>query len=475
MKKVADTTITTMNRRKFIARSAAAMVLPMIVPGCVVGRGHASRPSNRINIGVVGWGMQGPSNTQNFLTLGDCHVVAACDLDKNALKQAVDTVNKSYGNQDCASYHDYKEMMARDDIDAVMLAVPDNWHELVATHAASLGKDIYGEKPLAKTIVEQQRIVRAVEKNKVIWQTGSWQRSGATFRKAAEIVRNGLIGKVTHVEVGLPSGHTDFKHTAPELKAKLAAYPEFANDFSKIVPGTPAWDIAVTQPPPELDYETWIGPATMEPYIKQRVHMDWRWNYNTGGGQLLDWVGHHLDIAHWGLGFDRNGPSEVEGHGEFPAREALWNTCTKYRIEMQYPDDIALTLAGGYDDIQSGTKWIGTDGWVWVDRSGFAASNPEWKKYKNLPDELAKIRLYDYPNNEGTTHWQNFLDCIKSRKPTIAPVQTAHHSATPGHLGLISMLTGRKIRWSVKHEKILDDPEATKLMTREYRAPYKLS
>ncbi len=464
-----------MNRRKFIARTTAAMVLPMIVPGCVVGRGRASRPSNRINIGVVGWGMQGPSNTQNFLTLDDCRVVAACDLDKNALQAAVNTVNKAYGNQDCAAYHDYKEMMARDDIDAVMLAVPDNWHELVATHAASRGLDIYGEKPLAKTIVEQQRIVHAVERNKVIWQTGSWQRSGATFRKAAEIVRNGLIGKVTHVEVGLPSGHTDFKHTGPELKAKLAAYPEYANDFTKIVPGTPAWDIAVTAPPPELDYETWIGPARMEPYIKQRVHMDWRWNYNTGGGQLLDWVGHHLDIAHWGLGFDRSGPSEIEGHGEFPAPDALWNTCTKYRVEMQYPEDITVTMAGGHEDIKSGTKWIGTEGWVWVDRSGFAASNPEWKKYKNLPDELAKIRIYNYPNNQGTTHWKNFLDCVKSRQETVAPVQTAHHSATPGHLGLISMLTGRKIHWDVKHEKILDDPEASKLMSREYRAPYKMS
>ncbi len=472
MKKNADTQ---MNRRKFIARTSAALVLPMLVPGCAVGRGRASRPSNRINIGVVGWGMQGPSNTKNFLSLDACRVVAACDLDKNALQDAVDTVNQQYGNKDCAAYHDYKEMMAREDLDAVMLAVPDNWHEIISTHAASQGLDIYGEKPLAKTIHEQQRIVRAVEKHGRIWQTGSWQRSGSTFRKAAEIVRNGLIGKVTRVEVGLPSGHYDFKGTGPELKAKLAAYPEFANDFTKILPGTPAWDIAVTAPPPELDYETWIGPARMEPYIKQRVHMDWRWNYNTGGGQLLDWVGHHLDIAHWGLGFDRNGPSEIEGQGEFPAREALWNTCTKYRIEMKYPDDILITMAGGHNDIKSGTKWIGTDGWVWVDRSGFAASNPEWKKYKNLPDDQAKIRIYEYPNNESVNHWQNFLDCIKSRKETVAPVQTAHHSATPGHLGLISMLTGRKIRWSVQHEKIIDDAEASKLLTREYRAPYRMT
>jgi predicted dehydrogenase len=463
---------TKLNRRNFITRTSAALVLPLLLPSCATSRGQCASANSRINIGVVGWGMQGPSNTKNFLNLSDCHVVAACDLDRNALREAVDTVNKQYQNQDCVAYHDYKEMMARADIDAVMLAVPDNWHELVATHAARMGKDIYGEKPLAKTIREQQCIVRAVEKNDRIWQTGSWQRSGATFRKAAEIVRNGLIGKVTHVEVGLPAGYADFKHTAPELRAKLAAYPEYADDFSKIVPGTEAWNIAVTAPPPELDYETWIGPASMEPYIKQRVHMNWRWNYDTGGGQLLDWVGHHLDIAHWGLGFDRSGPSEVEGHGDFPARDALWNTCPKYRIEMQYPDDITITMAGGYDDIKGGTKWIGTDGWVWVDRSGFAASNPEWKKYKNLPDDLAKIRIYDYGAKGPVDHWQNFLDCVKSRKETIAPVQTAHHSATPGHLGLISMLVGRKLRWSVKHEKILDDAEASKLTTRAYRAPY---
>ena len=477
MKKVSpnqSTPSTNLSRRRFLARTGAAMVLPLILPSTVLGRAGRRSPNSRINIGVVGWGKQGPSNTKNFLSLDDCKVVAACDLDKDALQDAVNTVNQQYQNQDCAAYHDYREMMARPDLDAVMLAVPDHWHALVATHAAGQGLDIYGEKPLAKTIHEQQWIVRAVEKNNRIWQTGSWQRSGATFRKAAEIVRNGLIGKVTHVEVGLPSGYTDFKHTAPELKEKLAALPEYANDFSKIVPGSEAWNIAVTPPPPELDYETWIGPSRMEPYIKQRVLMNWRWNYNTGGGQLLDWVGHHLDIAHWGLGFDRLGPYAVAGHGEFPAADALWNTCTKYRIEMQYPEDITITMAGGHDDIKSGTKWIGTDGWVWVDRSGFTGSNDEWKKYKNLPDDLAKIRAYDYGDKGPTNHWQNFLDCVNSRKPTIAPVQTAHHSATPGHLGLISMLTGRKLAWSVEHEKILGDPEASKLMTRPYRAPYQL-
>jgi predicted dehydrogenase len=397
-------------------------------------------------------------------------VVAVCDLDKNHLQNAVDTVNDHYQNKSCAAYHDYREMMARDDLDAVLLAVPDHWHALVATEAARRKLDVYGEKPLAHTIAEQQAIVRAVEKNKIIWQTGSWQRSGATFRKAAEIVRNGLIGKLVHVEVGLPAGHHDFAGTAPALLKKLESLPEKISDPALIVPGTAAWNLAVTEPPSELDFETWIGPAQMEPYIQARVHMNWRWNYNTGGGQLLDWIGHHCDIAHWGMDADRSGPSEVEGHGDFPDATAVWNTCTKYRIELKYPNDVTMTIAGGHDDIRSGTKWIGTDGWVWVDRGGFEGSNAEWKKYKNLPDELRKVKLY-----ESRGHQRNFLDCVKSRQPTITPAETAHHSAIPGHLGLISMLVGRKINWSVAHEKILNDPDATKLMSRGYRAPWKLS
>ena len=431
------------NRRHFLATAGAAMVLPLILPGCATGSGKRPRPSNRINLGVIGMGWQGPANTQSFLVEQDCQVVAACDLDTTHLQGALNLINDHYENKDCKAYHDYRELLARDDIDAVMIAVPDHWHELVATEAARRGKNVYGEKPLAKTIAEQQRIVHAVEKNKIIWQTGSWQRSVSTFHKAAEIVRNGLIGTVTHVEVGLPGGHADFAKTG---------------QFTQI-----------TEPPPELDYNLWIGPSQMEPYIRARIHKNWRWNYNTGGGQLLDWVGHHVDIAHWGLGFDNSGPSEIEGHGDFPPVDAVWNTCTKYRIELKYPQAITMTIAGGYPDIQSGTKWIGTDGWVWVDRDHFEGSNLEWKKTKNLPEELRKVKLY-----ESRNHQRNFLDCVKSGEPTITPVETAHHSAIPGHLGLISMLVGRKIHWDVASEKIIGDPDASKLLTRAYRPPWKM-
>jgi predicted dehydrogenase len=459
------------NRRHFLKAAGTAIVLPGILPGRVFGGdGNTTAPSNRINLGVIGMGWQGPSNTQAFLAETDCQVVAACDLDANHLQDALNKVNDHYQTKDCKGYHDYRELLARPDIDAVMIAVPDHWHEPVATEAARRKKDVYGEKPLAKTIAEQQAIVQAVEKNKIIWQTGSWQRSVPTFHKAAEIVRNGLIGTVTHVEIGLPAGFADFSGTGKEALEKLSSLPDKISDLSRVTPGTPAWSLLATDPPAILDYNTWIGPSEMEPYIAARLHKNWRWNYNTGGGQLMDWVGHHVDIAHWGLDFDNSGPSEIEGHGEFPPADAVWNTSPKYRIELKYPQNITMIIAGGYDDIKSGVKWIGTEGWVWVDRGGFEASNPAWKKGKSLPQELRKVKLY-----ESKGHQRNFLDCVKSRQPTITPVKTAHHSAIPGHLGLISMRVGRKIYWDPKHEKILDDKDASKLLTRAYRAPWQIA
>jgi predicted dehydrogenase len=430
------------SRRRFLATTGAAIALPTIIPASALGRGDKAAPSERVTLGVVGWGMQGPSNTGEFLKLKDCQVVAACDLDKKHLQSALDRVNGHYSNKDCKSYHDYRELMARRDIDAVMLAVPDHWHALLSTEAANNKKDIYGEKPLARTIAEQQAIVRAVQANQRIWQTGSWQRSQGPFRRAAEIVRNGLIGKVTRVEVGLPSGHADFAKTKDKM--------------------------AITEPPPELDYNFWIGPSKMEPYIEGRVHMNWRWNYNIGGGQLLDWIGHHCDIAHWGLDMDNTGgPSEIEGTGEFPPKDAVWNTCTKYMVTCKYPQDITMVIAGGYPEIKGGTKWIGTDGWVWVDRGAYDASNVEW--FAQIPEDKYKVKLYKSDN-----HQRNFIECVKSRKPTITPVETAHHSALPGHLGLIAMLVGRKIKWDPAKEIILNDPGASALMTRPYRDPWKM-
>jgi predicted dehydrogenase len=431
------------SRRQFLGLTGAALAFPTIIPLSALGRADRPAPSGRITLGSVGCGNMGKGNTDSFLGLKGCQVVAACDVGQDHLKAVVGKVNLRYLSTGCKGYRDYRELMARRDIDAVMLAVPDHWHALVAAEAARQKKDIYGEKPLARTIGEQQAIVRAVEANQRIWQTGSWQRSQANFHKAAEIVRNGLIGKVTRVEVGLPDGQG-----------------------GKVVPE----DMVPSTPPSELDYDTWIGPSKMMPYIKGRVHQNWRWNYNTGGGQLLDWVGHHCDIAHWGCGFDSSGPLEVEGKGDFPPVDAVWNTCTKYRIELKYPGDILMIMAGGYPEIRGGTKWIGTDGWVWVDRGHFEASNEEWRDYRRLPDELRKVKL---PISDN--HHHNFLDSVKSRQPTITPVQTAHHSAIPGHLGLISMLVGRRVKWDAAKEEIVGDAEASKLLSRPYRAPWAIA
>jgi predicted dehydrogenase len=428
------------SRRRFLLSGGAALALPHLITGCATAR---KAPSQQILLGIVGCGNQGANNTNSFLGHSDCRVVAACDVDKNHLHEVVQAVNKHYDNKDCKAYHDFRELMARSDIDAVMIAVPDHWHELIAVEAARHKKDVYGEKPLARTIAEQQAIVRAVREHERIWQTGSWQRSVATFHKAAEIVRNGLIGQITRVEVGLPSGNGDAGQEAPFMRP--------------------------SPPPPELDYDTWIGPSQMMLYVRARVHENWRWNYNTGGGQLMDWVGHHCDIAHWGCDFDNTGPLEIEGNGEFPPPDAVWNASTKYRIELKYPGSVAMTLAGGYKEIRAGTKWIGTDGWVWVDRDGFEASNEDWRDMKQLPESERKIKLM-----VSTDHCRNFLDSVKSRRPTITPAETAHHSTIPGHLGLISMLVGRKLKWDAEQERILDDPEAAELLTRPFRPPWKL-
>jgi predicted dehydrogenase len=431
------------SRRQFIATTATALAMPTFIPASALGKAGRPSPSNRIVIGIVGWGMMGPGNTNGFIDEKDCQVVAACDLDSRPLQRAVDQINKRYGNKDCQGYFDYREMMARKDIDAVMLAIPDHWHAIASIEACKQKKDIYGEKPLARTVVEQQAIVHAVQKHNRIWQTGSWQRSRDNFHKAAEIVRNGFIGKVHRVEVGLPAAPVEFlKGTKAEPSA----------------------------PPPELDYETWTGPAAMIPYVERRIHMNWRWHYNYGGGQLLDWCGHHADIAHWGLDFDKTGPLEIDGTGEFPAKDALWDVATKYRCTLKYPHGVTMVIAGGHDDIKGGTKWIGSNGWVWVDRGGFDSSNSEWKNWDRVPENQRKVPLYFSRN-----HYRNFLDCVKSRKPTITPVETAHNSLVPGHLGLIAMLTGRKIKWDAKRERIIDDKGASELLGRHYRAPWKLS
>ncbi len=306
--------------------------------------------------------------------------------------------------------------------------------------AAAAGKDIYGEKPLAQNWAEGRAICDAVKRYGRVWQTGSWQRSLDNFRFACELVLNKRVGNIHTIQVGLPAGHTDFAGT------------KGLED-----PGPP---------PPVLDYERWLGPAPYAPYCAARVHKNWRWNLDYAGGQLMDWVGHHVDIAHWGAGLDYSGPIEIEGDGTYPDHGKLWNTATRYRVEAKYENGTHMTIAGGHPDIRSGTKWIGDQGWVWVDRSGLDA---EPKSLLNSRIGPGEIHLFRSPG-----HTREFIQCVKSRALTLAPAEVAQRSATPGFLGQIAMLTGRKIKWDPINEKILGDPEAERLLWRPMRSPWHL-
>ncbi len=441
--------------RRDALKAAATTAVPLFLPGRLFG---ADAPSKKITMASIGIGWQGGSNLGSFLGNGDCRVVAVADVDAGHLKAAAGRVNNHYGNKDCKTYKDFRDLLARTDIDGVCISTPDHWHSIAAILSAEAKKDIFCEKPLSKTLAEGIAMVSAVERNGRIWQTGSWQRSVLNFRWGAGVVANGLIGKIQRVEVGLPAGHADFAGTgnsSPDGK-----------------------------PPAGVDYEFWIGPSQMMPFNPCRFHKNWRWNYNTGGGQLMDWIGHHCDIAHWGLSNpkfgsgpdDAIGPMEVSATAEFPPKTDVWNTAGKYRVTCKYPNDVEVVIAGGHPDIASGTKWIGADGWVHVDRGAFSASNEEWSKtYRagkrrvEAAEEKFAFRLmasYDHPGQ--------FIDCVKSRKPTVTPVEIAHRSQTPGHLGYIASVVGRTLKWDAARQEIIGDAEATKLMSREFRPPWKV-
>ncbi len=427
-------------RRQFLKKAAGAAAgmigFPCIIGSSALGKAGSAAASNRIVMGCIGVGWMGEVNMEAFLNEGDVQMVAVCDVDGNHLNNAKDKVNKKYGNIDCAAYRDYRQLLGRDDIDAVVLGLPDHWHGIISTAAAKSGKDIYGEKPLSHNLVEGRAICQAVKRYKRIWQTGSWQRSKSNFRFGCELVLNGRIGKVHTVEVGLPAGHSDFAGTKGQEH--------------------------ICTPPRQLDYNFWLGPAPYAPYCPARVHKNWRWHLDYGGGQLMDWVGHHVDIAHWGLGLDYTGPVEVEGSGHYP-KTGLWNSATEYRVTTKYANGIILIIDSS---LRSGTKWIGEHGWVRVDRGHIDADPKKLLSEKFGPNEIS---LY-----QSSNHYRNFLDCVKSRAVTLTPCEIAHRSATPGHLGQIAMKLNRKIKWDPETERIAGDSEAARMLSRPMRGPWQL-
>ena len=453
--------------RRHLIKYAAAASLPLFLPARIFG---ADAPSKKVNIGLIGHGWQGGINLDSFLAVNECRVVAVCDVDENHLTGAVAKVNQKYNDQSCKKYADFRDLINDPSIDAVAICTPDHWHSIPAIMAANAKKDIFCEKPLSHTLAEGIAMVEASTRNNRIWQTGSWQRSQTNFRLAAQLVQNGYIGKVSRVEVGLPGGHTDFGGTGKNTK-----------------------DEAV---PVGIDFDLWTGPAQLMPFNKGRFHKNWRWNYNIGGGQLMDWIGHHCDIAHWGLANpafgcgpdDAVGPSEISATMEFPDPNALWNTAPDYRAECVYPNDVEVIIgvsgkprAGKSGNVPSvgpdptnladGTTWFGDKGWVYVTRGKFEASNKDWLKEIREREQQGKldVTLYKSPG-----HIQEFIDSIISRKRTLTPVEIAHRSQTPGHLALIAARVGKKLKWDTKTQTFPESSEATAMLSKKFRDPWKL-
>ena len=428
------------NRRRFLRKAATAVfgvtVLPSIIPASALGKDGHVPPSDRIVMGAIGVGSMGTGNMINSLKKNEVRYVAVCDVDLKRSEKARLLVNQTYKNSDCREYSDFREFLENEELDAVCIGLPDHWHAIISIAVANKGIDIYGEKPLARSIKECRAIVDAVEKNKIIWQTGSWQRSVAHFHYACELIRNGKLGEITYVEVGLPDGRESI--------------------------GTPP----VMPVPDGLDWDFWLGPAPARSY-RGVCHWDWRWILDYSGGQLTDWAGHHVDIAHWGLGLDRSGPVEIEGKGVYPL-EGIFNVPVEYDFTCKYENGLTMRVANRSRLPQGmGATWYGEKGWLNVDRSGLTAEYPEILNEK-IGD--GDIKLY-----KSIDHWQNFLDCVKSRKETITPAEIAHRSISVGLLGEIAMLTGQKLFWDLEKEMFTNSDYANRLLSWPYKKPWDLN
>ncbi len=428
----------TITRRGLLKTAAVTVAAPYIVPASARGAGGAPAPSERIALGMIGLGSMGLRHVKGFLPEDDCRIIGVCDVDAARRKTSIDLINAHYGSADCAGYNDFEDLIARPDVDALCIAIPDHWHAIPVLLAARAGKDIYGEKPLALTIADGQRMVRAVNRYGIVWQTGSWQRSTRNFRFACELVRNGRIGELKRVEVGLGS--------KPSCEAQ---------------PPQPV--------PPGFDYERWLGPAPWAPYTEKRCHWNFRWILDYSGGQLTDMGAHEIDIAHWGMGLDGTGPVRVEGTGEFPP-EGLWNAAVHYNFTATYANGLTLYADSGRK-FRSGIRFIGSDGWVFVSRSALQASPASLLREKIGPNE---IRLARPQGDHRQGHRRDFLDCVKSRAATITPIEIGHRSITVAHLANISMLLGRPVRWDPDAERIIGDQAAAGMCSRSPREPWTL-
>lgn len=440
-----------LSRRGFLYGMSAAFAAPYIIPSTALGADGSTAPSKRINMGVVGTGSQAGGLTENAIKHANVRVIALCDVDKKRLAEAKTKVDAYYNNTDCATHSDFRELLARKDIDAIICATPDHWHALVCIEAARQGKDVYCEKPLTWSLGEGKAVVKAVKGNKRIFQVGSMQRSDKKFKLACELVRNGYIGTINRILVSLP-------------------------DF-----GNAIWADEFPKPPEELDYNFYVGPAEWAPFHPKRYHWDWRWWMGFGGGQMMDWVGHHGDIAHMAMDWDHTGPIEVEGVRWDMLKDPqkpnnLYNAPSRYMFNLKYAGGVHMTVANAGDmpsefkaaaTGELGTMFFGSRGrWIYVDRSGIKASD------SNLLNTTFKKT--DFRFRAERNHMTDFLNGVVSREECIAPVNAGHRSASIGHLGKLACTLGAKFKWDPKKEQVVDNPALNGLLTRKYRGDWTL-
>jgi predicted dehydrogenase len=423
-------------RRKFVGGAAvAALGAPLIVPASALGLEDKKPASERLTLGFIGMGTMNRGHLNHFLGQKDVQVLAVCDVDTTRREHAKKTVEDRYGKdkkdgkyKGCDAYVDFRDLIKRTDIDAVVIATPDHWHAIPCLEACKAKKDIYCEKPLTLTILEAKKLVEAVRKYRVIFQTGSQQRSSKEFRTACELVRNGRLGKLRKVivDVGGPSRPCDL----PEDKEE-----------------------------PGLDWDRWLGPSPKRPYSAvlspRGVHggfPNWRLYREYSGGMMTDWGAHHFDIAQWGLGMDRSGPVEI-----IPPEDP------KKGVGVRY------VYANGVEVIHGssgGVKFIGPEGEIVVNR-GKLTSKPDTLLKEPLGEKA--VRLYNSPG-----HQRDWLECIKSRKLPICDVEVGARSVTVCHLGNLAYWNGRKLRWDAEKWEFVGDAEAMKWLDRERRAAYQL-
>jgi hypothetical protein len=436
------------NRRKFIKNSigsALSMVaIPTIVPSHVIAGTRETSPSNKIVMGAIGVGQMGTGHIRSFMGYDDVQMMAVCDVRKEHRERAKQLANEKYGNKDCKTYNDFRELLSRDDIDAVFIATPDHWHALIGIEAARQHKDMYYEKPLSRYFNESKAIREAVKRYGVIFQQGTQQRSDWRFRFATELVRNEKIGKLGKIIIG----SAGYRPVGPQP----------------------------IEPVPEgFDYDFWLGPAPWKPYTSLRCTRNFTLIYDYSLGCISGAYGiHDVDIAQWAVDADDSGPIEVEGTGEI-SNDGLydtilsWDTRHKYAngVELIYMDHIQVRQKEPLYTLNSmGILFVGSEGHIQVQR-GFMDTYPK-SLMKTIigPDEIQLPRSND--------HRRNFLDSVKSRKDPICPVDIAVKTDAVCHQADIAIRLGRKLQWDPQNEKFVGDDEANKMLTGSMRSPWHL-